>query len=180
MRLHLVRHLAPQVAKGVCYGRTDLAVDPTLEAASLTALRQMLPSAVPVYTSPLRRCASLATALQPLARVDPRLAELDFGAWEMQRWDDIARADIEAWAADLVHYRPGGGESVFAMAERIDAFYNDLLGQQLPEAIVICHAGSMRLLAARQRGLDPLCMARAAAEQPHAIGYGQVIVIDCV
>ena len=32
MRLHLVRHLAPMVAPGVCYGRTDLEVAQALDA----------------------------------------------------------------------------------------------------------------------------------------------------
>jgi len=180
MRLHLVRHLAPLVGPGICYGRTDLAVDPHTEAAALPALRQALPVGVPIYSSPLQRCASLARRLGADVRIDARLVELDFGAWEMRRWDQIARSEIDAWAADVAHYRPGGGDSVIGMAHRIDAFYNTLLAGERGDAIVICHAGSMRLLAARQRGLDPEAMARAAAERPHAIAYGEVLTIDCV
>ncbi|HEY0063415.1 MAG TPA: histidine phosphatase family protein [Telluria sp.] len=180
MRLHLVRHLAPQLANGICYGRTDLTVHPALEAAALPALRLALPVAAPLFSSPLRRCTSLAAGLRDEVRLDPRLAELDFGSWEMQRWDNIPRAEVDAWAADVVHYRPGGAESVRAMAHRINDFYEDLRGQRLPEAIVVCHAGAIRLLGARQRGLDPDCMAREAAAHPHAIGYGTVTVIDCV
>jgi alpha-ribazole phosphatase len=180
MRLYLIRHLVPFGADGTCYGRTDLRVDSALEAAALRAIREVVPSSAPVFSSPLQRCARLATAISKDVRYDARLVELDFGDWEMQPWDDIPRAEIDAWAADVVHYRPGGGESVLAMANRVCAFYDELGFQRLPEAVVVCHAGVIRLLSARQRGLGPEAMARQAAETPHAIGYGEVIVLDCV
>lgn len=181
MRLYLVRHLAPQVASGVCYGRTDLAVDPALQALALPALRARLPAAAPVFSSPLRRCASLAAALGgALVQYDARLAELDFGDWEMRRWDEIERAGIDAWAADMAGYRPGGGESASDMARRVSAFYAERMRAPASAAIVICHAGTIRLLAARARGLAPEAMALEAARRPHAIGYGETVVIDCV
>ncbi|MDQ1835176.1 histidine phosphatase family protein [Massilia scottii] len=181
MRLYLVRHLAPQVASGVCYGGTDLAVDPDLQALALPALRATLPAGAPVFSSPLRRCAGLAAAIGGAAvRYDARLAELDFGDWEMRRWDDIDRAGIDAWAADMACYRPGGGESVVDMAQRVSAFYADCMHGQAPCAIVICHAGTIRLLSARARGLDPEAMALEAAQHPHAIAYGETVIIDCV
>ncbi|MCE3604221.1 histidine phosphatase family protein [Massilia sp. P8910] len=181
MRLYLVRHLAPMVAPGVCYGRTDLAVDPDLQALALPALRAALPAGVPVFSSPLRRCADLAAALGGAAvRYDARLAELDFGDWEMRRWDDIDRAGVDAWAADMACYRPGGGESVLDMALRVAAFHADCMLPRIPGAIVICHAGTIRLLSARARGLAPEAMALEAAQHPHAIAYGETVIIDCV
>ena len=180
MRLYLVRHLQPVVARGVCYGRSDLTVDAQLQADALPALRGQLPHGVTMYSSPLLRCASLARALSPTVQFDPRLAELDFGAWEMRGWDAIARAEIDAWAADVALYRPGGGESVFDMAQRIAAFYDELIERRLPAAVLVCHAGAMRLLAARARGMDPMQMAREAGAQPHAIDYGEVIILDGV
>ena len=180
MRLYLVRHLQPTVAPGVCYGRSDLPVDTQLQAESLPGLRAQLPAAAPYYSSPLQRCATLANALSPEVRFDARLAELDFGAWEMHTWDAIARGEIDAWAFDVAHYRPGGGESVFDMAQRICTFYADLMRENLPNAVLVCHAGAIRLLAARARGLPPLAMAREAAERPHAISYGEVIILQSV
>ena len=169
--VHLVRHLAPRVAPGLCYGRTDLAVDPAAIAAALPRLRARLPAGLPIYSSPLRRCADLARALGDTI-IDPRLTELDFGAWEMQAWDAIARDEIDAWAADMAHYRPGGGESVAAMAARVLRFYDEL---PAGPSIVICHAGTMRLLATCGRGLDAEAMARRAAATPNPIGYGTVV-----
>ncbi len=184
MRLHLVRHLAPSAPPGVCYGRSDLTVDERTLAAALPSLRACLPAHAPFMSSPLRRCASLATALATTlasdVAYDPRLVELDFGAWEMRAWDDIARAEIDAWANDVEHYRPGGGESVFDMALRIAAFHDELMRQPWPEVVIICHAGTMRLLAARQAGNPPAAMARIAGREPHAIGYGEVMVLGGV
>jgi alpha-ribazole phosphatase len=180
MRVFLVRHLPPMVATGVCYGRTDLATDPAAQLLALPALRAALPAGAPVYTSPLRRCAVLADALARDVKVDARLAELDFGAWEMQRWDDIARTEIDAWAADVAFYRPGSGESVADMAARIAAFYADLVSTNATDAVVVCHAGAIRLFTARAAGMDVAAMAQAAAARPHAIGYGEIVILDCV
>lgn len=178
MELHLVRHPAPLAPAGTCYGRTDLAVAPEALASVLASVRGQLPA--PMFSSPLQRCAQLAHALSDDVRIDPRLAEIDFGTWEMRAWDDIARADVDAWAADIPHYRPGGGESVLQMAQRIAGFYDSLRDAGIARCTVICHAGSMRLLAARHRGLDPEAMAHEAAARPHAIAYGEIMVLRSV
>ncbi|MYM70549.1 phosphoglycerate mutase [Pseudoduganella sp. FT55W] len=171
MKLILVRHPQPLVAPGICYGSTDLAVAPEQLEQTLAALK--LPAGLPIYSSPLRRCADLAARLSAATIYDARLAEMHFGAWEMQPWDQIPRSDIDAWAADTVHYRPGGGESVLQMAERITAFYNTLA----TDAIIIGHAGTMRLLAARHAGLTPVEMALQAAQTAHQIPYGSTLIL---
>ncbi|MGV7211608.1 alpha-ribazole phosphatase family protein [Oxalobacteraceae bacterium A2-2] len=177
MRIVLVRHPQPEVAPGICYGRTDLPVAAGLLQASAAQLRPWLQQDTVLHTSPLRRCAELAALLSPEPLADPRLMEMDFGAWEMRAWDHIPRAEIDAWAADLVHYRPGGGESVVQMAQRVAEFYADLQRQQ-QDALLICHAGAMRLLAARHAGLPPPDMALQAAQTPHKIAYGQTLILD--
>ncbi len=187
MRLILIRHPPPLIAPGICYGSTDLAVAPSELARALAALTDTLPrdlplpNDLPLFSSPLLRCADLGRALAAsLASasftIDARLAELDFGAWEMQAWDAIPRAEIDAWAADVVHYRPGGGESVLAMATRVQAWHADLLRMNHASAIVVCHAGTMRLLLACHRGLSLHDMAREAASKQHDIEYGAVVI----
>lgn len=179
MQLYLVRHPQPEVAPGVCYGRTDLPVAPQQLEQAVAALLPVLPGNLPLYASPLQRCAVLAARLAVAPLFDARLMEMDFGAWEMQRWHDIPRDAIDAWAADLAHYRPGDGESVVQMAERIAAFHADLQRQlgNGGEAIVICHAGAMRLLAACHAGWSPLQMALQAAGTPHQLRYGELLVL---
>jgi alpha-ribazole phosphatase len=182
VQLILVRHPQPQIAPGVCYGRSDLAVAPEHLAHTLAALSATLPRGLPIYSSPLQRCATLAAQLaaplqSPPPMLDARIAEIDFGDWELRHWDDIPRADIDAWAADLVHYHPGGGESVLQMAGRIAAFHADLQRQQ-QDAIVICHAGAMRLMLACHAGLTPADMALQAARNPHQIAYGATLTLQ--
>jgi alpha-ribazole phosphatase len=183
MKLILVRHPPPLVEQGVCYGRSDLDVAPAQLAATLAALSRSLPRGVPVYSSPLRRCAKLATPLAlalaaPAPMLDVRLVEMDFGRWEMQRWDEIDRLAVDAWAADLLHYRPGDGESVMQVAERVARFLDDVKHEPHGAAIVVCHAGTMRLLSAFQAGLSLTETALRAAHTPHDIPYGATLILQ--
>jgi len=178
MELVLVRHPQPEVAPGICYGRSDLAASPAAVAAVARRLTDAgLPGALPVFASPLRRCAELAAQLGAPVIFDARLAEMDFGAWEMQSWDAIPRAEVDAWSADLLHYRPGGGESVSDVARRVAAFFNELRQADQARALLVCHAGSMRLLAALHAGGSIEQAALRAASQPHRIDYGGIIVL---
>ncbi|HEV7815445.1 MAG TPA: histidine phosphatase family protein [Janthinobacterium sp.] len=180
MRLILVRHPRTIAAPGLCYGSTDLAVAPDDLARVLAALQADLPPDAPVFSSPLQRCALLATALKhPSLTFDPRLAEMDFGDWEMRHWQDIPRAEIDAWSDDLAGYRPGGGESVLALAARVGAFRDEVRRLPHDSVIAICHAGTMRLLCAWTDGLPLAEIARKAAGAPHRIAYGELLLIDC-
>jgi len=179
MRLYLVRHPRPEVPAGHCYGRSDLAANQADVERVLAALaRQGLPGAMPVYASPLARSAVLAQRLSPAPLFDARLAEMDFGAWEMRSWDDIPRSEIDAWSADLLHYRPGGGESVMDVAARVAGFDADLRRADHAQALVICHAGTMRLLHSLHLGGTLVEAALRAAEAPHRIDYGEVMMLE--
>ncbi|WP_429949157.1 histidine phosphatase family protein [Comamonas sediminis] len=151
--LWLQRHAQPLVAPGVCYGRTDMAADDKATAAAAQALQsawaaEALPAGT-VWHSPLQRCTQLAAALQTQApafqlRACNDLAEMDFGAWEGQRWDGIAREEMQAWTADFMAYAPGGGESLATMMARITRAL-DAARQQARETgqpvLWISHAG---------------------------------------
>lgn len=142
MRLFLIRHPQPEITPGICYGRSDL---PLRQPWSADALRAYLPAGVPVVSSPLQRCRALAAALASNYRIDERLTELDFGVWEMQAWDDIPRAQIDAWAADPLGFRAHGGESVAQMQARVRQALAGLDGH---DCVWITHAGVMKLVLA--------------------------------
>lgn len=146
MSLWLARHARPLVAPGCCYGQWDVPADAADTARAAQDLAQVLPHGVPVYASPLQRCEQLALALQGLRpdlayRTDARLQELNFGAWEGQPWDAIARHELDAWAADFAHYRPGGGESLVQMLARVAQALDE---RQARPALWISHAGVAR------------------------------------
>jgi alpha-ribazole phosphatase len=148
VQLYLIRHPRPDIDAGVCYGRSDLGLaEDALERAE--ALRSLLPAEAPLYSSPLRRCLELARALHAAPAIDDRLMEMDFGAWEMRRWDEIPRREIDAWAADPVGFAPPGGESPAQMRSRVAA-----LLPELPEvAVLVAHGGVLRACAAELAGV---------------------------
>ncbi|RNF28375.1 phosphoglycerate mutase [Massilia aurea] len=179
MRIYLVRHPRPEVPAGHCYGRSDLAANEADVERVLAALaNQGLPGAMPVYASPLARSAVLAQRLSPAPAFDARLAEMDFGAWEMRSWDDIPRSEIDAWSADLLHYRPGGGESVMDVAARVAGFDADIRREGHAQALVVCHAGTMRLMHSLHLGGTLADAALRAAQAAHRIDYGEVMMLE--
>jgi alpha-ribazole phosphatase len=132
----------------VCYGVTDLPPGPDLENEA-RRLAVQVPPATAVLSSPLARCLRLAELLARARglelTVDTRLRELDFGSWEGRRWDDLPRAEIDLWAADLTGARPHGGESVAMLAERAGA----ALAAAPDGALVVTHMGVIRAALAR-------------------------------
>jgi alpha-ribazole phosphatase len=136
-----------------------------------------------VWPSPAARCGGLAaplsSALDTTVRYDARLLEMDFGAWEMRAWDSIPRSEVDAWATDMAAYRPGGGERVLDVAERVKAFH-DGLKTDGRDAVLVCHAGVIRLLLAALAHPNIADIAAAAARAPHRIAYGELVIADCV
>lgn len=92
-------------------------------------------------------------------RPDSRLAELDFGDWEGRCWDDVPRAALDAWAADIEHAAPHGGESVAQLAERTDGWLAEIDARPAPAGtatVVLTHAGVIRVMTARALSLPTL------------------------
>lgn len=146
MALILLRHTTPDVSAGVCYGRTDLALAESFEDEALDAL-DALPRFNAIVTSPLRRCQKLAAFIGQQKRlaltIDDRLMEMDFGTWEGVAWDDIPRAEIDAWAADILHARPHGGESVFMLRNRTLSALTEWQARY-ERPLIVTHAGVIR------------------------------------
>lgn len=178
-RLWLVRHAQPLIAPGICYGALDMPADPAATARSAQRLAAALPQRLSVWHSPLQRCELLAQALiglRPDLTLKPaaELVEFDFGRWEGRAWDDIARADIDAWTADFAHYRPGGGDNLQEMLARVA---NALRVAQQEcaegtEVLWITHAGVARCVQWLLHAA-PGHMPRADEWPRSAPGYGE-------
>lgn len=157
--LLLARHPPVATAPGTCYGRLDVPLHPGWEghADGLAVLARGAALRV-IHSAPAARCQMvarrLATATGLPLRIDPRLAELDFGAWEGQPWADIDRVALDRWAADPEGFAPPSGESGAALHRRALSFWADLLREGQP-AGVIAHGGPLRLLWALARGRAP-------------------------
>ncbi|MCM8596708.1 alpha-ribazole phosphatase family protein [Accumulibacter sp.] len=139
MQLFLIRHPRPVGLAGICYGRLDVAAEDPQAAAE--RLRPLIPPATPLLASPLRRARELARALHAQAVLDDRLREIDFGEWEGRSWESIDRREIDAWAADVLHFVPPGGESVAMLQQRV---IDCLVGLAGPRFGLVTHAGPIR------------------------------------
>lgn len=146
MPLILLRHTRPLGGEGLCYGRSDLALAADFEAAA-TSLLADLPRVAVVVSSPRTRCRRLAERIAAARRlglrIDARIAEMDFGAWEGRRWDDLPRGEIDAWAEDFHGARPHGGESVAMLAERVGAALAETAADAVP-VLWVTHLGVVR------------------------------------
>jgi len=157
----LIRHTTPLVKPGTCYGRLDVPLAASQDAdiaAVLARIAQKLPIEA-VWTSPSARCRELALALTratsaPLVEV-PRLQELDFGAWEGMRWDDIDRAVSDVWAEDYWNRAPPGGESYSALAGRVFEVIEEAVRIGMSRLALVTHAGPIRAVLGRCLDLPP-------------------------
>ena len=148
MQVILVRHTAPDVPPGTCYGQTDVplrATFPQEAAATLARLRELLaqgPAPEVVFTSPLSRCTRLADYCgYPDAVRDRRLMEIDFGRWEMQPFEQIADPRLVEWYADYLHVEATGGESFDMQLRRVSEFLDHLRRQPYRRALIFAHGG---------------------------------------
>ena len=95
-----------------------------------------------VYTSPLTRCVRLATFCgYPDAERDDRLKELNFGDWEMHRFDEIADANLERWYADYLHVKATNGESFEDQYRRVADFLDELRQKPYEQVAIFAHGG---------------------------------------
>lgn len=171
----MIRHTAPDVAPGVCYGRLDVALRPS-RGDAFDPIVAKLPDLEAVWTSPLARCRSLAERIagpnRKTPRVDPRWSELDFGRWEGKSWSEIDRKESDPWAHDYWNVAPPGGETYRRLYDRVAEALGNLTAQPVQRVAVVSHAGPIRAALAQCLGLQP--------DQYHdiALDYGGVTLLD--
>ena len=121
MNVYIIRHTAPDVPQGTCYGQTDVPLKETFKTEA-RAVKDSIPDITfdAVYSSPLSRCRFLADYCGfRTPRLDNRLKELNFGRWEMLRYDEIDDPYIQEWYDNFVDAPIPGGESFREMYRRI-------------------------------------------------------------
>jgi alpha-ribazole phosphatase len=150
MKLWLLRHARVELEEGLCYGASDVPASAALTQQAAEAAARFLPPGLPVWVSGLGRAQQLARALGSLRPdlgapvIDTRLNEMDFGQWELQRWDAIPRAAFDTWMADFAHHRFGGAQSTQQLIHRVADALDELRASAPDEAVWVTHAGVIR------------------------------------
>jgi alpha-ribazole phosphatase len=142
MEIHLVRHIAPAVEKGICYGQTDVPLPPEYPVLHQTVLTKLEGPYQKIYSSPLQRCRLLAEATGLPTTYDPRLREVNFGQWENRAWNDLDQEELNRWMYNYIGQAPPGGESLTQVVARFQEFLNEL--PVLNKVLIITHAGIIR------------------------------------
>lgn len=127
-----------------------------------------------VVSSSLRRCADfareLAAARELPLRIDPRLAEYHFGAWQGVPIETLAQTQGEALAnfwADPVAHPPPQAETFAQFRTRLGEALDDIaIEARGRDVLVVTHGGAIRLLRCHAEGRDFGDMANI--EVPHA------------
>lgn len=154
--LAAIRHLPTAWnAAGRLQGRADPPLDPSVPD------RQLLPPELVdfrVLSSPLQRALDTARRLGREVVVEPRLTEMDWGAWEGCTLAELrtrlgpAMAAAEARGLD---FRPPGGESPRDVQARLAPLFAEVARVGAP-IVAVTHKGVIRAILAWATGWDML------------------------
>jgi alpha-ribazole phosphatase len=153
MEIYLIRHTAPHpdFSRGICYGQSDIPLAESFSSDTKRLLAQLPVEADAVYSSPLSRCVALARLIQSRSELiyDERLKEMNFGEWEMKKWDDISPIVLNEWTRNLAHFQIPGGESLADLDARVGKFTEELTTKHHQKVVIITHAGVIRVMVRR-------------------------------
>lgn len=185
MRVFLVRHTSVDVPQGVCYGETDVPLRGSFpEEAEVVKrnLQRIVEVGLDgeggvkfdaVFTSPLSRCTRLADFCGYRDAVrENRVMEINFGEWEMCRYDTNPDPRLQEWYDDYLHVRATGGESFQDQFNRVKEFLLELKGRGLQRVLIFAHGGVLicsKILAGK---IDPKDAFNSLDD------YGSIISID--
>lgn len=174
MKVYLIRHTAVDVPSGTCYGQTDVPLKSTFKAEAAQTLRNLSGTHFDhVYSSPLSRARRLAGYCgYPDPECDDRLMEINFGEWEMQRFDAISDPRLQEWFDDYFHVAATGGESFEDLYRRVAAFLDELKKKPCKEVGIFAHGGVL-ICAQIYAGA-----VQKETAWEHLTPYGGVISID--
>ncbi len=146
--IYMLRHTQPAIEAGVCYGVSDIELDPASCEDQIARCVDRLSEVEfsKIYSSPLRRTLQLAEAIAAGKEItlDPRLKEMDFGDWEMTSWQEIFESqEGKAWFADYINCNTPKGESFKEMIQRASCVIEDITHER-GDILVVTHAGFIR------------------------------------
>ena len=172
MEIYLIRHTKPAIDTGICYGQADIDVADSFEEEA-KIIKEKLPAALTIYSSPLKRCYQLASYLYPHTFIEQHhdLKEMSFGEWELQPWDQIPAEPLNSWMQDFVNVRVPGGENYLDLYDRTIYFFNQIVNKK-QSAAIFTHSGNIRSMLSYVNNV-PL----EESFSKFKIGYGEVVKV---
>ncbi|PXY44246.1 alpha-ribazole phosphatase [Flavobacterium hydrophilum] len=149
MEIYLIRHTETICEKGICYGQSDVEIAEPFDTIFENILSH-LPSEAIIFSSPLKRCVTLAKYIQNNIKTisyqeDNRLKEMNFGDWELKTWNEIPSEQLNPWMEDFVNIRVANGESFVELHERVGDFLTEIKSKNINfPLIIVAHAGIIR------------------------------------
>lgn len=116
-----------------------------------------------IYASDLRRAWETAAIIgaacgQPV-HPEPRLREIDFGAWEGLRYDEIQAQyaqHLAAWLDDPMNIAIPDGGTLADIVTRIKSLLSEVTSTHPEETVLlVAHGGSLQVLLSLALGLAP-------------------------
>jgi len=157
-RLTLIRHaLTDWNVSGQFQGQSDIPLSEQgrRQARRLARHVRGLEHDAVVYASPLGRARETAEIAFPEreVRLDARLAELDFGAFEgATQQQNEQRTEWAWWIADPYERPAPEGESYRQLRERAVAWMEGLEGAE--HVVAVSHSGTIQMLLAHVLGVE--------------------------
>lgn len=172
MEIYLIRHTTPAIEKGICYGQSDLDVATTFEDEANTILKTVcFDNETIVYSSPLKRCTKLASKFTSEISLDKRLMELNFGDWELLKWDELPEPAGSMWMNNFVTASTPNGEAYIDLAKRANEVFTEITSTSAKKIIITTHAGVIRSI------LSKLSNVHLKDSFDIKVEYGQVFKI---
>jgi alpha-ribazole phosphatase len=171
MNLYFIRHTRVNLPEGICYGNTDIDVAKTFEQDYRDVLEKLKNITFDkVYSSPLKRCTILAEKISKKTIIlDDRLKEMNFGDWELKKWDSITDTYARQWMDNFVHLPCPNGESYTDLYNRTVSFINDIQKKSANNIAIVTHGGVIRAAWVDINNRD-----LSATFTDFNIGFGQV------
>lgn len=161
-KITLVRH-GKVNGKPALYGHTDIELSEQ-GAQDLRRTLTQLHEREPInniISSPLIRCAALATAFAQEQKIplqlEPALKEMNFGVWDGIAFDELVndwQAVEKFWQSPQSAHAPEGETLADFAARVIDGWETLLQRTSAGHYLVVCHGGVIRILIAHVLGID--------------------------
>ena len=149
-------------------GRYQGQADPPLNVIGLAEARQAASRLAgkplgAIYSSDLLRARQtaeiIARACNAPLRLEPRLREVNLGAWEGMLFDQIRAqypAELRERERNPLNSRPPGGETVDEVWQRLRAALREIAGQYLGQQVaLVSHGLTLGTLLAYAKERDP-------------------------